>query len=288
MFHFVNCTSSPEPVAESLADSFSAMCQSAPSSWRNTLGLSCSSDSETDSCPGSPSGTMFGPSMESLGLGPSTLSAAASLARTFPRLGRVLGSLEPDPACGPSSPESLAKSSRLSVSSKTPLFSEREDWRSCWKTLPRWGSMRSGVLSERIKPAHLTNATGCGFLPTPLATLGTNGGPNQRDSSGRPGLQMAAMMWHTPNASDYIQRKTSASWKAKGRVNFVLSNPEITGVSGGMLNPEWVCWLMGWPVGWTDSRPLETAKSPSAPPSPGTHCFEDWLAINRRMLETIS
>src|SRR3990167_736393 len=31
----------------------------------------------------------------------------------------------------------------------------------------------------------------------------------------------------TPNASDHITRKTSKSWKAKGAVNFVLSNPEV-------------------------------------------------------------
>jgi hypothetical protein len=259
MFHFVNCTSSPEPVAESLADSFSAMCQSAPSNWRNTLGLSCSSDSVTESCPGSPSGTMFGPSMESLGLGPSTLSVVDSPARTFQRLGRVLGSPEPDPASGLSSPESSEMSSRLSVLSKTPLFSEREDWRSCWKTLPRWGSMRSGVLSERIKPAHLTNATGCGFLPTPLATLGTNGGPNQRDSSGRPGLQMAAMMWPTPTAMNNTGGPALCKWGGSGaraKLRTMVTPEELNGA----LNPEWVCWLMGWPVGWTDSRPLETAK----------------------------
>ena len=26
------------------------------------------------------------------------------------------------------------------------------------------------------------------------------------------------------------------------------------------LNPAWVEWLMGWPIGWTDLKPLETAK----------------------------
>lgn len=37
--------------------------------------------------------------------------------------------------------------------------------------------------------------------------------------------------------------------------------------SPGLVNPEWVEWLMGFPEGWTDiaSTPLET---PSSLPSP--------------------
>jgi hypothetical protein len=26
---------------------------------------------------------------------------------------------------------------------------------------------------------------------------------------------------------------------------------------GGTLNPTWVEWLIGWPLGWTDLKPLE-------------------------------
>lgn len=26
----------------------------------------------------------------------------------------------------------------------------------------------------------------------------------------------------------------------------------------GQLNPEWVAWLMGWPIGWTELARLET------------------------------
>lgn len=29
---------------------------------------------------------------------------------------------------------------------------------------------------------------------------------------------------------------------------------------GGQLNPDWVEWLMGWPIGWTACEPLETAR----------------------------
>ena len=35
--------------------------------------------------------------------------------------------------------------------------------------------------------------------------------------------------------------------------------------TGGALNPMWVEWLMGWPIGWTDLKPL------------GTDKFQQWL-----------
>ena len=28
----------------------------------------------------------------------------------------------------------------------------------------------------------------------------------------------------------------------------------------GQLNPEWLEWFMGWPMGWTAFEPLETGK----------------------------
>ena len=33
-------------------------------------------------------------------------------------------------------------------------------------------------------------------------------------------------------------------------------------VVGGPLNADWTEWLMGWPIGWTDLKPLETDKFP--------------------------
>ena len=35
---------------------------------------------------------------------------------------------------------------------------------------------------------------------------------------------------------------------------------------GGALNPTWVEWLMGLPLGWTASALSETESSPSKPP----------------------
>jgi len=52
--------------------------------------------------------------------------------------------------------------------------------------------------------------------------------------------------WATPNSRDY---KGIPGWKNQ------KSLPKDV---GGIPNPTWIEWLMGWPVGWTDLKPLET------------------------------
>ena len=69
------------------------------------------------------------------------------------------------------------------------------------------------ILKLRLSERR-TDERGYAFLPTPTATLANHGGPNQRDSSGRPGLQMAAMLWPTPKASDSMMGMTA---RTKGR-----------------------------------------------------------------------
>ena len=39
---------------------------------------------------------------------------------------------------------------------------------------------------------------------------------------------------------------------------------------GGIMNPAFVEWLMGWPIGWTDCEPLETDKCQWPQRPPGT------------------
>ena len=50
----------------------------------------------------------------------------------------------------------------------------------------------------------------------------------------------------------------------KNRAMDALPNAVLEGkgaeTANGQLNPTWVEWLMGWPLGWTDLKPLETDK----------------------------
>lgn len=62
--------------------------------------------------------------------------------------------------------------------------------------------------------------------------------------------------------------------------------------NGGQLNPEWVEWLMGWPIGWTASRPLGMDKFRRWWSSHGESYQEDWnnmkLENDYAIIETVS
>ncbi len=73
----------------------------------------------------------------------------------------------------------------------------------------------------------------------------------------------AAGKWATPTARDWRSGKASEATMARN------SRP-LSEQSGGLLNPEWVEWLMGWPIGHTESKHWATAKCRSKPRSPGS------------------
>ncbi len=222
-------------------------------------------------------------------------------AKTSAQLERAQESTAPGAECGRTWHESFARWDRATLSWRTPQCSLLEGLDEFSETWPQWGMMRAGECSVRSMPEHPTSATESGlWLPTPLASLGTNGGPNARDSSGRPGLQMAAMMWLTPTVcgnynqkgmsatsgdglatavktwptpltSDHRTRRASANWQGNSDLPSVVTTQEelngsIQPKSGGQLNPTWVEWLMGWPLGWTDLKPL------------GMDKFQQWCA----------
>ncbi len=61
----------------------------------------------------------------------------------------------------------------------------------------------------------------------------------------------------TPSARDW--KSSNASPETMER-NARPLNELVTSGAGGQLNPTWVEWLMGWPLGWTDLQPLETGR----------------------------
>jgi hypothetical protein len=58
-------------------------------------------------------------------------------------------------------------------------------------------------------------------------------------------------MWPTPSANE------DAAGRPEGNMQKMLGNhPDVRGQGEGTLNPLWVTWLMGLPVGWVSLAPL--------------------------------
>lgn len=133
--------------------------------------------------------------------------------------------------CGRTWPGSLAMYDHASHTLKTAQHSLIEDLTGCCVTLPRSGTMRSGQLWERQTLARRTSESASGFWPTPQAS----------DNRDRGNMETPA-----------IKRRIE-----KGK-QVMLSM--CVSSENGRLNPDWVEWLMGWPIGQTDLKPLETGR----------------------------
>jgi hypothetical protein len=142
------------------------------------------------------------------------------------------------------------------------LWEEDLPWSSV--TLPAWGMTRSGVVFQQQTAARPISATASGFWPTPTASLGSKGGrvTPRKSRHGKSLIEaVAARTWPTPVASmakgsspRSLTRRSGAS-RTRDRLDHAVMASE-----GGQLNPTWVEWLMGWPIGWTDLQPLEMDK----------------------------
>ena len=234
-------------------------------------------DNGTDCSRGSRSGTTSRPSTGDHGADQWTLSQAASRAPGSALQARAKDSRTSSLACGGTWLGSLVRSGRGSYGLKTPptLFGEGSIVSS--SILPRWGSMRGGELWEHGKPAHRISGIGSGCtLPTPTAAQ------YGRNKSGTPGASVrlslhsmaARNQWPTPAANEH------KAGTPDGKMQWMLTHAAKSGcgtrraylaqrtgppVRGGRLNPLWVAWLMGWPIGWTEFAPL------------GTDKFRQWL-----------
>lgn len=109
-------------------------------------------------------------------------------------------------------------------------------------TLPRWGTTRNGVLYQRQISERPIDVNVFGF------------------SDGEP-MQAPLQQWPTPVASMSKGSSPNALVRTSGasRLRDRLDHA-VMALHGGHLNPTWVEWLMGWPLGWTDLKPLEMAR----------------------------
>jgi hypothetical protein len=214
----------------------------------------CCNASGTDSCQSSQYGMTLRHSTESRGADLLTSSRAASLAKTSASSERGQASPEQDRGCGAKWRELSVKYNRATHGWKTHQCLWEEDLKPSSLTLPKWGTMRNGELLERITPEHLTSGTESGSgqkWPTPRA--GNKSDENEetwqkRKDAGAvstPPLTLAVKMWPTPRA---FMHKDSKIDRGKSNLGEVVV---------GQLNPTWVEWLMGWPLGWTSLEPIK-------------------------------
>ena len=68
---------------------------------------------------------------------------------------------------------------------------------------------------------------------------------------------LAKMDWPTPVAHEarlgYQRRPANKKGKQKSLTTIVIDSLGGRDVVAGQLNSAWVCWLMGWPVGWHEA-----------------------------------
>ena len=237
----------------------------------------CCNVKPTECSHGFPYGTTCAPSME--GRGPESLTSCleGSLVKTSASPEAEPGLTANAQDCGAKWHGLLARYDPATRSLRTLQCSLLEDSIECSVTLPKWGSMQSGALLERTIPAHLISVTASGFLPTISATnvKGRSGaGHIQRHG---PKRLSDAILWPTPTVNGNNNRAGLTAKSGDGLATAVkrFAMPaasdatlggayiaeNMTGQSprqqiGGRLNPEFVEWLMGWPIGSTAFSPL--------------------------------
>jgi hypothetical protein len=177
---------------------------------------------------------------------------------------------------------------------QSSLLADSDEFLETW---PRWGSMRNGESYLRPTPALSISESASGLWQTPVADDSVNRAIGKFNSRGEPKLSAEVKLWPTPTASlgdkggRITQRKgreggtlieaiSARTWPTpcasasaskgsspaalvrktgKSRANDRIDHA-VMASDGGQLNPEWVEWLMGWPIGWTELKPLATAK----------------------------
>jgi hypothetical protein len=286
-------------VEEYLGDTFLDGEQSVPLSGNPTQLAYCALDKMTKFSRLSRFGMTYKPLTESRGEELLTLYLADFHARTSAQQDEAQELTESDQVCGSTWQGSLARLDPDTLLWRTAQCSLLEDLELSLQTFPRWGLMQNGALyplptlvqtiSVKESGSEPNNET---FFHTPNTT-GMDGGSNSRkalkkrmwltprvvevdetpenfrrrmnskrpndrkDGFGSLTMQVKALeKWPTPMSTEHKANRQTRENHQNGLTQAVLATE-----TGGQLNPTWVEWLMGWPLGWTDLKPLEMDKS---------------------------
>jgi len=174
--------------------------------------------------------------------------------------GGETGSMASDPVYGGRCSELLARFARPLYSVKILPHSERTDWMKSSTPLPASGMLAGGSLWELSQSDLITNAIDSGsMLPTPTArdwkdTMGMT--PERKDGKTR--LDRLPMFLF-----DLVRSAAISTKKIVGRMVVptvkLMDLAEIS-IKGPDYCPELPEWVMGWPIGWTELKPLEMGR----------------------------
>jgi hypothetical protein len=132
-----------------------------------------------------------------------------------------------------------------------------------WRTPQAQEGMRGVYKSKEAMDAHLNRGHQLSLSnqvvhrhlwPTPIAQDAKHSGYAQSGPGKADKLSYAVVrdLWPTPTAHN--AKETNALSESQ------RNTPTLAAQAGGTLNPTWVEWLMGWPLGWTDLKRLEMDK----------------------------
>jgi hypothetical protein len=226
-------------VEEYLAGNFSDGEQSAPLNGNPIQQAYCAPDKMTDFSRLSRFGMTYKPLTENRGEELLTLFREGFHVKTSQPQGKAQGLTGNDQECGVKWRGSFTKydpDMRLWKTHQCSLLGDLEPFLETW---PQWGLMRGGECWEQQTLEQSIRGTESGsLLPTP-------------DTVNRDNKKVLF------NKNAPSQSGRSLATYARTFPNQVSEEIKI----GGSLNPTWVEWLMGWPLGWTDLKPLVTDKS---------------------------
>jgi hypothetical protein len=252
--------------------------QSVQSSGNLTQQAYLSQDKMTDFSRLSRFGMTFKPLTEDRGEELLTLFRGVFLARTFQSQETEKDLMENDQECGEKWHGLLAKFDQNTHLWRTVQCSLLEDLNESLQTLPQWGMTVGGELFLLPILVQTTNEKESGLWLTPTATAISGRSPQameyrtkQRESQGhktvQPGNLAEQVMYSGKMPCKDMKNPTwptpvARMWKDSASPSeFKRHEIPLAAQVGGKLNPEWTEWLMGWPLGWTDLKPLEMDKS---------------------------